>query len=81
MKQPSYRTRTSLGKGDRVRFRAKNLHVYQQIYSVTEDDVFEVAHVEPRRGRRCLYLKAKSRETWIPAYPSSLVLAGRQKAK
>lgn len=72
------RERTQILKGDKVRFRPLKASVYRQIYDLTKDDVFTVAHVEPRDGRRCLYLRKPDREEWIPAWPSALLLVQRR---
>lgn len=70
-------TRDPIGKGDSVRFSPKKIRVYQQIYDITEDDVCVVEHVEPRYGKRVLYVQKKGREGWIPAYPSALLVVKR----
>lgn len=73
------RERTKILKGDKVRFRPKKLRLYSQIYGadVDEDVLFTVAHVEPREGKRALYLAREGRESWIPAWPSALTLVER----
>lgn len=71
------RERTKILKGDVVRFRAQKLGTYRQLYSIDEDVVFRVAHVEPRGGKRCLYLAKEGRTAWIPAWPSALLLVQR----
>lgn len=61
-----------------MRFRPTKLPLYRQVYSVTEDDIFDVAHIEPRSGKRALYLRGQGREAWIPAYASALLLVQRR---
>jgi hypothetical protein len=69
--------RAPIGIGDKVRFRPKKLPLYSQTYGVTEDDVFVVKFVEPRHGKRALYLEGAGRESWLAAYPSALQLVQR----
>lgn len=69
--------RAPITVGDKVRFREGKLALYAAHYGVTVDDVFVVKFVEPRHGKRCLYLEKKGREAWIAAYPSALVAVQR----
>lgn len=73
------RERQRIEAGDKVRFRAGKIAPYRAMYGVTVDDVFDVARVEPRGTTRALYLAAAGRESWVPAWPSALILVQRHK--
>lgn len=72
------RERTKILKDDKVRFRPQKLALYRQVYDVDEDTVLRVVHVEPRGGKRALYLEKPGRVAWIPAWPSALLLVQRR---
>lgn len=54
--------------GDVVKIKDSRIDTYRLIHAVTRSDVFTVAHVEKREGRRCLYLQRPGWDVWVPVW-------------